>query len=232
MKKEFLILPIAAAATASLLFINSKIAPSLPFSVSENAAVNHMAAAQMLTLGVVGAVLLLVFWLNPSGFRKFWRLGDFAAPAEKVAWLGIKPNESWRSVGLGFSTVITLTTGAFMWLGFYQKTPVAWLDALPWVLIFSATNSFSEEMLTRFSLAAGLDGVFSKSQICLASAAIFGGIHFFGTPGGPVGVAMAGFLGWLLAKSVVETRGFGWAWAIHFLQDVVILFALLGAKNL
>lgn len=68
------------------------------------------------------------------------------------------------------------------------------------------------------------------ARIRLWSAAIFGGIHYFGTPGGPLGMLMAGFLGWLLAKSVVETKGFGWAWLIHFLQDVVILFAFLGKE--
>jgi len=36
---------------------------------------------------------------------------------------------------------------------------------------------------------------------------------------------MAGFLGWLLARSVVDTRGMFWAWFLHFLQDVVIFTA-------
>lgn len=226
--KKLYIIPIATAATIALLPLNQKIAPLFQFSISENPAVNRMAAAQILTLGVVGIVLFFTRFLNPEGFKKFWRLGDFSAPAAKVSWLGIKENESWRSVGTGFVVVITATTAVFMWFGFYQKTSVAWLPALPFVVAFSLTNSFSEEMLTRFSLAAGLDGVFSKSQICWWSAAIFGGVHFLGTPGGILGVLMAGFLGWLLAKSVLETRGFGWAWFVHFLQDVVILFALIG----
>lgn len=228
LKKQFLTIPISAAATIFLLPLNQKIAPLFQFQISDNPAINRMATAQILTLGVVGSVLLLIRLLNPGGFRKYWRLGEFAAPAEKVAWLGIKAGESWRSVGAGFSVAITAATAAFMWFGFYQKTPVAWLDALPFVLIFSMTNAFSEEMLCRFSLAAGLDGAVSKQAICWWSAVIFGGVHFFGTPGGVLGVLMAGFLGWLLAKSVLETRGFGWAWFIHFLQDVVILFALVG----
>ena len=115
-----------------------------------------------------------------------------------------------------------------MYFGVYQNTPIQWMPALPWVLLFSISNSFSEEMLTRFSLAAGLDGIISGRAISLWSAAIFGGVHYFGTPGGVPGVLMAGFLGWLLAKSVLETKGFGWAWFIHFLQDVVIIFALVG----
>ena len=227
MKHPFLPILLSALGTAALLPLNYFLAPQLHLSFSENPAINRMAAAQICTLALVALVLWAVRRLHPEGFRKYWWLGDAAAPAEKVAWLGIRENESWRSVGAGFSLVVTAATAAFMWLGVYQKTPIVWLDLLPWVLLFSLSNSFSEEMLTRFTLAAGLDGVQSKAQICLWSAAIFGGVHFFGTPGGIMGVLMAGFLGWLLAKSVVETRGFGWAWFIHFLQDVVIIFALL-----
>ena len=49
--------------------------------------------------------------------------------------------------------------------------------------------------------------------------------HYFGTPSGIFGVVMSGLMGWLLAKSVIETRGLAWALLIHFLQDVVIFGA-------
>ena len=39
---------------------------------------------------------------------------------------------------------------------------------------------------------------------------------------------LAGFLGILLAKSMVETGGSRWAWSIHWLQDVII-FSFLAA---
>lgn len=228
MKKEYWIIPIAALATIALLPLNLKVVPMLHLTLSDNPAVNRMAVGQLLSLGLVAVVLLLAYFVNPNGFKKYWRLGDYSAPAEKVGWLGIKDGEPWRRVGWAFALFISLGTGAFMYFGVYKNTPIHWLAALPWVLVFSLSNSFSEEMLTRFSLAAGLDGALSKQAICLWSAAIFGGVHYFGTPGGPLGVLMAGFLGWLLAKSVVETKGIGWAWFIHFLQDVVILFAFLG----
>ncbi len=61
----------------------------------------------------------------------------------------------------------------------------------------------------------------------LASAVLFGAIHWFGIPGGPVGALMAGFLGWVLARSILDTRGIGWAWFIHFCQDVLIFTATL-----
>ncbi|MDZ4714742.1 MAG: hypothetical protein SH819_04660 [Cytophagales bacterium] len=54
---------------------------------------------------------------------------------------------------------------------------------------------------------------------------MFGLPHFFGTQNGVFGVIMSGLLGWLLAKSVIETKSLGWALLIHFLQDVVIFGA-------
>lgn len=55
------------------------------------------------------------------------------------------------------------------------------------------------------------------------SATIFGVAHYRGMPGGIWGVLLAGLLGWVLTKSMIETEGFFWAWLIHFLQDVVLL---------
>jgi len=37
-----------------------------------------------------------------------------------------------------------------------------------------------------------------------------------------VGIQVAGIVGWFLAKLMLETRGFFWAWAIHFVQDLII----------
>ena len=59
-------------------------------------------------------------------------------------------------------------------------------------------------------------------HIAILSGVLFGGVHYFGIPGGLIGVALAGFLGWLLTKSITKTRGVFWAWSLHFLQDLVI----------
>jgi hypothetical protein len=41
---------------------------------------------------------------------------------------------------------------------------------------------------------------------------------------------MAGFAGWIWARSMIETRGGLWAFLIHLVQDVVIFtFLAVGA---
>jgi hypothetical protein len=72
--------------------------------------------------------------------------------------------------------------------------------------------------------------VLSNRQAILLTAAYFGIGHYYGVPYGIIGVLMAGILGWLLGKSMLETKGFFWAWFIHFLQDVMIFsFMAIGS---
>jgi hypothetical protein len=55
-------------------------------------------------------------------------------------------------------------------------------------------------------------------------------LGFSGVPYGLVGVGLAWFLGWILARSMLETRGLWWARLIHFLLDVsLFLFMAIGA---
>jgi hypothetical protein len=71
-------------------------------------------------------------------------------------------------------------------------------------------------------LLAALAPAFGKEDALLLSAALFGIQHYYGVPYGIAGILMAGILGWLLGKSMLETKGFAWAWLIHFAQDVLI----------
>jgi membrane protease YdiL (CAAX protease family) len=81
-------------------------------------------------------------------------------------------------------------------------------------------------MIYRVGLVSPLQGLVSPTTIFLISALIFGLAHINGMPSGIVGIALAGILGFILAKSIFETQGFFWAWLIHFLQDVVIIASL------
>ena len=61
-------------------------------------------------------------------------------------------------------------------------------------------------------------------------AVFFGIWHFYGVPYGVIGVVLATFLGWLLARSMQETRGLFWAWFVHFWQDVwIFMFLAIGS---
>ena len=103
------------------------------------------------------------------------------------------------------------------------------LPLLPFVVIFAAMNAFSEEMSFRAALLAPLDGKVTRQQSLLLTAFFFGIAHWDGMPNGVTGVLMSGVLGWLLGKSMLETRGYFWAWFIHFTQDIIVFaFVALG----
>jgi len=102
---------------------------------------------------------------------------------------------------------------------------------LPMILLLAAMNAFNEEMTYRASMLATLEPAIGP-QHALWNAAVFFGIgHYFGVPYGIVGVIMATFLGWLLGKAMLETRGFFWSWFIHFLQDVLV-FSFMAAGSI
>lgn len=135
-------------------------------------------------------------------------------------------------VALTLGLFITLGTGIFMFLQ-VKKSGMANLrvfkelgDLIGWAILFSAMNAFSEEAIFRMGIVAPPYGQLSLPIIAVISGVLFGLPHYFGQPSGPVGVLMAGFLGWLLALSLLETQGMGIAWGIHFVQDVVIFVSM------
>ena len=199
----------------------------LNLSWFENPMVNQnikfQAYGLLLSLSTLGLTLLLA----PDS-KQFLRFGNLSAVAAPVKILGIKAGDSWYKTGGSFLVVITLVTALFMYAGLGKTADWSRLgEMLPFILMFSATNAFNEEIITRFTVVGLLDGVVSPLQIVWAAALIFGLVHYSGNPGGPAGVLMAGCLGWILAKSVIETGGIGTAWIIHFVQDIVIYTLLL-----
>ncbi len=182
-------------------------------------------------------VLGAMYLYDARRFRRFFRAGEIDAEAQPLRWLGIREGTRWKRVGWIFAAILSVGTAIFMTIGVIQMDGVfnaeVW-KLLPLALLFSTTNAWSEEVFTRFTVVAGLDGEVRPTTKYWISAAIFGIPHYLGTPGGPIGLLMAGFMGWLLAKSVHETRGLFWAWFLHFIQDVIIftasLMILMGAQ--
>lgn len=136
-------------------------------------------------------------------------------------------------IGRNFAIILRLGTLAFLVLA--GRPPVniviRALPLLPFVLIAAVLNAFNEEMTYKASFLSVLENVVGKYQALWLMAVYFGIGHFYGIPYGVIGVIMAGFLGWFLGKSMLETRGVGWAWLIHFVQDVLI-FAFLAIGSI
>jgi hypothetical protein len=221
---------IVIAATAVILNLG-RFAKRSPFSVSGLEYINTQSKYQVLLLGVAALVLFVLYLVNKANFWAFLTPGKIAAPTKGVSWMGIADGESWLSLGTSLSFFITLATSTFVYLQFRKsggglRHAVAFI---PWILLFAASNSFSEEVVYRLGIIVPLFGFVDNAYIFLISAAAFGAPHLRGMPNGILGALMAGFLGWLLAKSVVETNGIFWAWFIHFLQDIVIFSAFVMA---
>lgn len=152
----------------------------------------------------------------------FLRAGHFAASARPIPILGVKARESWKQVGVTFAALTFLATGAFLYFSrSFAVGPEALAIAVLIALPLSLSNAFVEEIITRWVIAEGMTGAPARYAPAV-SALIFGSVHYFGIPGGPVGMLMAGFLGWLLTRSIQDTGGIGWAIAIHFVLDVLI----------
>jgi membrane protease YdiL (CAAX protease family) len=96
------------------------------------------------------------------------------------------------------------------------------LPLLPVALFIAVINAFNEEFTLRAAPLSQLWATLGKQQALMITTAFFGLGHFYGIPSGVLGVLLSSFLGWFLGKSMLETRGFFWAWLIHFLPDAFI----------
>jgi membrane protease YdiL (CAAX protease family) len=220
-----LIVGLAAAGIFALRLVTAKIKTVF----HSNPVVNMQIKFQSLQLVLTAIVLLLVYFLNPENFAHFFRMGNVNAHISKIAWLGVTGNETWLEIATSIGLYITIGTAIFM---FFQLKKAGvdyhyFLFSLLWAIPFSMANAFSEEAIFRIGIVSPLFDIFSVSIIILISAVVFGLPHYFGMPSGIVGALMAGFLGWLLAMSLVETQGLLIAWAIHFAQDVVIITSMI-----
>lgn len=225
--KMFYTLLIVVIATVLLLtagtFINE-----ITLQIHPNSFVNGLAKYQFfaLTVGILTTIAILI--LNPES-RQFLNIGQLYNIAEKEKWLGINGKSSWIVNGLQLLLFVSIATGTFMFLAVKYTNSIdnfQW-SFIPLVLLFSLTNSFTEEIVFRFGIVGGLFRYYPKLTILIMSAILFGLPHYFGNPSGFIGVLMSGVLGYILCKATIETKGISIAWTIHFVQDIIIFTALL-----
>lgn len=232
-KAGYLLPPLIGLAGIACMILISRLQqkaylPTIALTAYEE--LNVVFTKQLIVLPISFVAIGLIYLYGRKSSVRFFRKGELFAPAQPLRVLGITEDDTWKQVGPRLAAILASGTAGFMIIAVVRARGVVNLRVLtlfPLALLFSTTNAWSEEMFTRFTVVAGLDGRVRPVHKYWISAAIFGIPHYFGTPGGLVGVVMAGFMGWLLAKSVHETRGMFWAWFIHFVQDVVIFTAYL-----
>ena len=218
-----IILPIVVGAAG--LFTTAYIAYLLQtglltlLTISTYKVVNFTFTMQLYILPLSFAGLFFLFIYDRNSFRSFFRFRLNTGEGNGSAWQTLGP-----------VLAIAFTIGTAMLMSFnvganHGTINDTFFKLVPLVILFAATNAWTEEILSRFVIVAGLSGKIRPAVICWISAVTFGIPHFFGTPSGLFGVVMSGLLGWLLAKSVIETKSLGWALFIHFLQDLIIFGA-------
>ena len=177
-------------------------------------------------LRLTPALTILTFLLLMGRKRPdlFLVKGKIDAPVEPSKLLGMKKPEPWTRTGTIFAVVFSTVTLVFLALS-YRPSLNAIVQTLPLVpvaLLIAAINAFNEEFTLRAAPLSELWHIVGKKQALMITAVFFGLGHYYGIPNGVLGVLLSSFLGWFLGKSLLETKGFFWAWLIHFLPDVFI----------
>lgn len=186
-------------------------------------------------LPVAGAFLMGLTLIG-SGIRRedlFLRVGQLNAPAKPEAVLGIRRPIRWTKFGPFWLAVFGIALPLFLSLSLRPNFSFSGriLHFLPWIFLVAALNAANEEFQFRCVPLAHLRSILPAGEAVALTAIFFGIGHYYGQPSGPVGVVMAAFAGWIWGKSMIETRGAGWAFTIHMVQDIVIFcFLVLGDK--
>lgn len=156
----------------------------------------------------------------------FLAVGDLRARTR----LPFLSRKRWSVVAPLLLALISSTLLVQLWIvsnaSHYFRPGLLLTGLLP-ASVFAALNAFSEEFRFRCLPLAYGSRFMGVGQAIAATSILFGLAHFGGHPSGFSGVAMAAFFAWIVARSVVDTRGLGWAWSLHFIQDVIIFLMVV-----
>ena len=229
--KSIVLLAVIIAFTIALVFI-SHWANGIVIFEGLSITINKQIVYQSITL-LGTMVFLFALWLTKKNtFKAYFRKGNLSADILPEPFMGIQPKESenWIHLGRNFSIIISVVTAIVIYFQLIGGNGISigtMVSMLPFSIVFALSNSFVEESITRLGVVVVLKDTVKDRTIPFVSALLFGSVHYWGNPGGILGVLVAGFLGWFLTKSIIETKGIFWAWWIHFLQDVIIITAIL-----
>ena len=186
--KMFYTLIVVGVATI-LLVTASTFTNKITLQIHPNNFVNSLAKYQFFALIVGILVTAFILFSSPES-RQFLNKGKLSIIAEKEKWLGINGKSSWRINGLQLLLFISIATGIFMFLAVKYTNSIdnfQW-SFIPLILLFSLTNSLTEELIFRFGIVGGLFNHYPKLTILIISAILFGLPHYFGWPSGFLGI--------------------------------------------
>ena len=184
----------------------------------------RMQAEQTGKLAVSCAMIVALLLLGYKRSDFFLALGNLGARMEPVKFLGFPKASPWYVFALQWGLYIAAGLAVMQYIvtrpdaGLWSKI----VPVIPSILFYAALNAFNEEMTYRAPMLATLEPVTGSRQALWMAAYFFGIAHYFGTPGGILGGLLSIFMGWILGKGMIETRGLFWSWWIHFLSDVAI----------
>lgn len=178
----------------------------------------------------IGALFLILTLLGSGiGLNDlFLRLGNWRAPVQPEAFLWFRRPIPWMHLAVILPLIFGVILTVYLYSTLHpqiERVPRLLL-VLPWAVASSALNAANEEFQFRSVLLARLKGIVAPKEAFLLAAVLFGVGHYFGQPARWGGVFLAGFAGWVWAKSMVETRGFAFAFVTHFVLDMVIFYFL------
>ena len=181
-------------------------------------------------------ILAVLFLIFRSRSEFYLCIGDLKQKASRINWLGIKENQiTWGKLAIISGLLISLGTILLTIITVTNVSEIKglgnWLSYLPLILVLALANSFCEGLIFRSAIMATLKDELPKNQLVLIAALFFGISHYYGAPGGPLGVIMSGLLGWYMCRSMYETKGFVSSWMIHAMQDVVIFSTIFLLGN-
>lgn len=194
------------------------------FTVATRA--NRMLAGVFISL--IPAVLMTLTLIRSGITRRelFLSWGDLGAPTSLPLIRGAR----WNVVAPVLLLFISGGLIVQLWIvsnASQHLRPAVLVSGLPLALLFGVVNASCEEFRFRCVLLARGIRSFGVTQAIATSSVLFGLAHYGGHPSGFSGVAMAGFFAWILARSMVDTDGWGWAWLLHVAQDVIIFLMVL-----
>lgn len=192
---------------------------SLPWAISS-------ILTHLLRLSPALIIMLFLLLIGRSRSDLFLIKGDIVALANPTKILGMKEPKPWPRLAVPFVIVFSIGTLTFLILTTHYTFQVflATLPLIPVVIFIAAINGFNEEFTLRAAPLSETSKAIGQTQGLLITTIFFGIGHYYGVPNGLIGVLLSTFLGWFLGKSMLETKGFFWAWLIHFTIDIFIFF--------